>query len=66
MLDEKGAAELAAELSKLSERVQKVFDASARRMGTPDDGAAPPETTVVMMAFDSSEQLAKKPARAKR
>ena len=54
MLDDKGEAELAAEIGKMSDRVQKIFDASAKRMGTPGDGAAPPETSVVLMAFDSS------------
>ncbi len=70
-LDEKGQADLAAELGKVAERVQKIVEASSKRVATAAgaDGAAQPESTIILMAFDSSAEApaaAKKPARAKR
>lgn len=68
-LDEKGQADLAAELAKVAERVQKIAEASAARVAkaTAADGGGAPETTIVLMAFDSSAAPeAKKPARAKK
>lgn len=69
-LDERGRSDLATELGKVAERVQKIADASAKRLAGAGatDGSAPPETTVVLMAFDSSLEPSagkKKPARAK-
>ena len=66
-LDEKGQADLAAELGKVAERVAKIAEASAARLakGATEDGAAAPETTIVLMSFDSSAAPEpKKPARA--
>ncbi len=70
-LDEKGQADLAAELGKVAERVQKIVEASAKRVATAggdSDGATQPESTIILMAFDSSAEApaAKKPSRAKR
>lgn len=66
-LDAKGQADLAAELGKVAERVQKIADASAKRLAS-SAGDAPPETTVVMMAFDSAPapEAPKKSARKPR
>ncbi len=68
-LDEKGRADLAAELSKVAERVEKIAEASAKRAataGSADADSPAPETTIVLMAFDSSEApAAKKPARSR-
>ena len=69
-LDAKGQTELAAELSKVADRVQKIADASSKRLATAGGDAAKPETTLVLMSFDSSAAAApaaKKPAsRAKK
>ena len=67
-LDEKGKADLAAELGKVADRVQKIADAAAKRLAT-GDGATSPETTLVLMSFDSSAAgapAAKKTSRAKK
>ena len=68
-LDEKGRADLAAELGKVAERVQKIADASAKRLAAAGatDGAAPPESTIVLMAFETPADSAdvKKAGRAK-
>ena len=62
-LDERGHAELSAELGKVAERVQKIAEAAAKRGS---EGAK--ETTLVLMAFDSSAEppAAKKATRAKK
>ena len=69
-LDERGQSELATELGKVSERVQKIAEASAKRLATAGGDGAKPETTLVLMSFDSSAPqapAAKKPAsRAKK
>ena len=68
-LDERGQTELAAELSKVAERVQKISDAAAKRLATAGDDGAKPETTLVLMSFDSSAAAApeaKKASRAKK
>lgn len=67
-LDEKGRADVAAELSKASERIEKIAEAAARRIGTPADGTPPSETSVLLMSFDSSMQAPapKKRAAAKK
>jgi DNA-binding transcriptional ArsR family regulator len=67
-LDEKGRADLATELGKVAERIERIGEASAKRAATANaDGAAAPETTIVLMAFDSSAPApaAKKPNRAR-
>ena len=69
-LDAKGQADLAAELSKVAERVQKIAEAASARLAkaASADGAAQPETTIVLMSFDSSAEApeAKKASRAKK
>jgi DNA-binding transcriptional ArsR family regulator len=63
-LDEKGQADLAAELGKVADRIAKIGEASAKRLGADADVAG---TTVVVMSFDAREPApAKKPGRPKK
>ena len=67
-LDAKGQSDLAAELNKVAERVQKIADASSKRLAAADGDGSKPETTLVLMSFDSTAAAvpaAKKPARKK-
>ena len=58
-LDDRGFAELAAELGRLSDRVRQIEDASAERLaaeGQPDtNGDDRPAAGLVMMLFDAPE-----------
>lgn len=66
-LDERGQADLASELGKVAERIEKIAAASAKRLGAAAAGDGAPETTVVLMAFDSAAETpeVKKAGRAK-
>jgi hypothetical protein len=60
-LDDKGRDDIAAELNKAAERIAKIGEAAAKRVGESDE----PPTTIVMMAFDAREPAAAKKGRAK-
>jgi DNA-binding transcriptional ArsR family regulator len=64
-LDEKGQADVAAALSKVADQIARIGEASAKRIGAAE---GTPETTVVLMSFDSSAEAPapKKRAAAKK
>lgn len=56
LLDEKGFAELAAELNGLLERIKEIEKGSAERLGTaPEDANGELDAGLVMMLFESGE-----------
>lgn len=56
LLDEKGFAELAAELNGLLERIKEIEKGSAERLGTaPEDADGELDAGLVMMLFESGE-----------